>query len=93
MPNLKYESVHIVIIFSDVSYVKLSDDYVSEFSNEIEEVGYKESEDHDMDWIMGERNYVDGVHFIMRFTNDSYLRIGARKMIAQVSDDNNRNGE
>lgn len=82
-----YDNVHrdvIELCFQDVNYFQFTENPFAQYSEQIEEVGYKSVGDNDMDWIMPEKHYTDGDHFILRLVNGADLRIGADKMIATV---------
>lgn len=50
----------------------------------VDEIGYKDLDDDDLDWLLGEKDYQEGAHFVMRLDDDQYVRIGAKDMIAQI---------
>ncbi len=76
---------HINIRFVDVSYFEIDEVFFREYCVDVEEDGYKEAGDEDMDWLLSEKDYEDGVHFVVRFANDACLRIGAGEMVAELS--------
>jgi len=82
-----YRNEHSNIVeihFSDVGYFEFTENPFTETPTEVEEFGYKDIGDDDMDWICDEMNYKPGMHFIVRLRNDSCLRIGAGNMFATV---------
>lgn len=74
----------IEIEFQGVNYFQFTDNPFAQYAEQIDEVGYKTIGDHDMDWILPEKHYSDGDHFVLRLVNGADLRIGADKMIATV---------
>lgn len=84
-----YKNEHndsIDIQFSGVNYFQFTENPFTENPTEVEELGYKELGDDNLDWIAGEVDYSEGMHFVVRLGNDSCLRIGADKMTAKILD-------
>ena len=72
------------IEFKDVRYFTLDGNFFTEYCNDLEEMGYKDPEDADMDWLLDEDEYDDGAHFVIRFGNDACLRIGSADVMAEI---------
>lgn len=72
------------IEFSDIHYFRLDASFFSDDSDDVEELGYKDPADADMDWLLDEDEYVDGAHFVIRFGNDACLRIGSAEVMAEI---------
>lgn len=66
---------NIVIQFLQISHISFSESFFLQPCAEIEELGYKNAEDFDMDWLANENSSNDEFHFIIRFANDEFVRL------------------
>lgn len=76
----------IVMVFHNVSFFSISKDLVSEKIKTIQEIGYKEPDDKDLNWLNGDVNFESSYHIIFRFENDEFIRIEAE--FAEVKESN-----
>jgi hypothetical protein len=53
----------------------------------IQEIGYKDPDDKDLDWLNDERNFTANSQIIFRFENDEFIRVGAGIAEAKEGDD------
>ena len=67
----------VVINFKKISFFKLSDNILNDRVVQIQEMGYKMSDDNDLDWLDNEEHFSDECHMIFRFENDEFIRIQA----------------
>ena len=67
----------IIIVFHNVSFFSISKDLITERIKTIQEIGYKEPDDGDLDWLNGDGNFKATYHIIFRFENDEFIRIHA----------------
>lgn len=81
----KNKGVAISIKFLDVDYFELSPDFTSRLTQDLEEIGYKNPGDKDIDWLVGEKKSTEADHLLFRFANDEFLRIHAKKAYCSVS--------
>lgn len=65
----------LMIRFIDVDYLKFSDGFVQHVTHDLAEIGYKNPQDNDLDWLMGEKNCEALDHMIFRFANDEYIKL------------------
>ncbi len=72
------------IKFRDVDYFELSSNFASKLTHGLEEIGYKNPGDRDVDWLIGENKSTGGDHLLFRFANDEFLRIHAKKAYCSV---------
>lgn len=71
---------HLALVFEQVDYFERSQGTLlpTGLPTGIEEIGFKEPEDSDLDWLMGQPE-VSEVHILFRLYGDEYIRIGAVK--------------
>lgn len=65
----------ILIEFIDVSVLELSYGFTSHINQNLVEMGYKNADDRDYDWLVEERNAFETDHLFFRFDSDEYIRI------------------
>ncbi len=67
------------IVFScfGVHHFEISDGVLAGKAEELEEIGFKEPEDNDLDWLATEEQASKTSHVILRFHNDEYIRVGS----------------
>lgn len=65
----------IKIVFQNMKYLEFSPLLLSNFSPNIEEIGFKEANDHDYNWLLTEEQTDDDCHIFFRFDNEEYLRL------------------
>ena len=68
---------NIKIIFSALHYFKISEDFSKNFSKNIEDIGYKPSEDFDYDFLVPEEQADESFHLVFMFENNGYIRVFA----------------
>lgn len=76
----KESSKVIRIVFVTISYVEVSRGITQDASVNLEEIGYKNPGDDDLDWLIPDENASENDHLIFRFGNDEYLRIFCEKV-------------
>lgn len=67
----------VVINFQNVSFFEISKNFIADRPKTIEEIGYKEPFDEDLDWLNRDENFKVTDHIIFRFENDEFMRIHA----------------
>ncbi|RFP64384.1 hypothetical protein D0N36_14440 [Hymenobacter lapidiphilus] len=67
---------HLALVFEQIDYFERSQGTL--LPTGIEEIGFKEPEDPDLDWLMGQLE-VPEAHILFRLYGDEYIRIGAVK--------------
>jgi hypothetical protein len=65
----------IQIVFQKIKYLEFSPFLLNNFSPNIEEVGFKEANDHDYNWLLTEEQADNDCHIFFRFENEEYLRL------------------
>lgn len=69
--------VSFAVCFRGVSYLEHSYPILGEVPAEIDEVGFKNPDDKDYDWLLTEEQSDANDHLVFRFVNDEILRIFA----------------
>ncbi len=77
-----YEKVSIK--FRGVQYFELSQNFVSKITCDLEEIGYKNPGDMDVDWLIDENKSVESDHIFFRFANDEFIRIYSKEAYCSV---------
>lgn len=77
----------IVIVFHDILFFYISNALMTEKVTTIQEIGYKDPDDKDLDWLNDERNFTANSQIIFRFENDEFIRVGAGIAEAKEGDD------
>jgi hypothetical protein len=70
--------------------VIVSPDFYKNSPRFVDELGYKNQGDDDYDFLLTEEQSIDNDDFVIRFTNDDYIRISAKRI--EVSADPNYAG-
>lgn len=65
----------IQIVFQKIKNLEFSQLLLRDFSPNIEEIGFKEANDHDYDWLLTEEQPDNDCHIFFRFENEEYLRL------------------
>lgn len=65
----------IKLYFKDVSYFQMSENFLKDGTERIEEIGYKEPSDFDLDWLNFEGSQSALQHMFLRFQYDEFIRI------------------
>lgn len=76
--------VEILIKFQDIDYFEVSPKFASNLTYDLEEIGYKNSDDRDVDWLISENKSTDADHLLFRFVNDEFIRIHAKNSYCEV---------
>lgn len=63
------------LIFRNLQFLVFSSNYFLEFSPNVEEIGYKNPDDFDYDWLLNEEQKSQSSHLVIRFENGEYLRL------------------
>lgn len=71
--------------FSQIDYFELSSNFTSRLTHELEEMGYKNPEDNNIDWLIKENKSTEKDHLLFRFINDEFLRIHAKSVHCSIS--------
>jgi hypothetical protein len=70
----------IEMIFTGASYFQLSSNFISNSINTIQEIGYKDPQDFDLDWLNYEIHFHEKQHIFLRFEDDEFIRIYAENI-------------
>ncbi|KJS28275.1 MAG: hypothetical protein VR64_25210 [Desulfatitalea sp. BRH_c12] len=65
-----------VFVFSNLFYLEISNGLLSGNIKQLEEIGYKNPGDSNMDWLITEDKSKGGDHIVLRFQEDEFVRIG-----------------
>ncbi len=76
--------MEVSLIFTKLEHVSVDNGVFVGQSGLVDEIGYKEAEDDDMDWLLPERGYREGAHFVVGFEKEQNLRIASEDMTAEV---------
>lgn len=66
---------NLVLSFSGLEYIYFSKGFFINQSKNIEELGYKEIENENLDWLIQEDKFLPEHHLVIRFDNDEFIRI------------------
>ena len=77
----------IVIVFHNILSFSMSNAFMTEKVTTIQEIGYKDPDDKDLDWLNGEEYFNPNSQIIFRFENDEFIRVGAGVVEGKVGDD------
>ncbi|WP_341224499.1 hypothetical protein [uncultured Arcticibacterium sp.] len=67
------------IVFSSVSFFQMSEHFYMEHPTNLEEIGFKEPDNFDHDWLGAQEHSNEKDHIFFRFRGDEFLRIYAKK--------------
>ncbi|HEX8781495.1 MAG TPA: hypothetical protein VF728_10050 [Nocardioides sp.] len=70
----------VVIEVEGVDYLELTSGVATGKVRDVDEMGYKNPGDRDLDWLLEERASTDGDHFVLRFGPNDFLRIHGQSM-------------
>ncbi|GGF28936.1 hypothetical protein [Hymenobacter cavernae] len=76
------DPAHLVLTFEQVYYFQQSEGL--QLPTSIEEIGFKEPNDFDLDWFM-ERPESEKDHILFRLEDDQFIRIGAEASVLLTS--------
>ncbi len=68
----------ICLKFSSVDYFELSPQFVNGVNQNLSEIGYKNPDDTDYDWLINESKSTRLDHIFFRLANDEYIRLHSR---------------
>ena len=68
----------IVLKFSGVDHFELSPQFANSVSHYLAEMGYKNPDDSDLDWLVDEGRSTKSDHIVFRLANDEYIRLHSR---------------
>lgn len=71
---------YVCIVFENISFFNMSDDFFKVNPKRLEEIGYKECHDFDYDWLNNEYQSKEDYHMVFRFEQDEYLRVYSEKI-------------
>jgi hypothetical protein len=74
----------IVLEFEGLENLDFSENLFTTFSNTIEEIGYKDKNDKDYDWIQSESQSNIESNIFFRFENDGYIKIYSQSAILRL---------
>lgn len=61
--------------FIGVDYLEFSPSFVPKITHDLEEIGYKNAGDADINWLIDESKSTESDHLLFRFANDEFIRI------------------
>lgn len=76
----------IIVKFSGVDFFQLSPQFANFVSDNLSEMGYKNPDDMDHDWLVGESKSTKLDHMFFRLANDEYIRLHSRWAAVVVGD-------
>ena len=74
------------IVFHDILTFSISNTFMTEKVSTIQEIGYKDPDDKDLNWLNSEEHISQTYQIIFRFENDEFIRVGAEVAEVKVSD-------
>lgn len=74
----------LMIKFKGVDYFELSPNFVAKATGDLEEIGYKNPGDMDVDWLINDEKFTKTDHIFFRFGNDEFIRIHSKWALASV---------
>jgi len=75
----------IVFVFHSLDYLELSKGFGTRKITTLEEVGYKEPNDYDTNWILSENQSSPEDHLFFRLSKDDYVRVYSKTVNLLVS--------
>src|SRR5689334_9769772 len=63
--------------FKNFKTFNISKNFFSSSDLTVDQIGYKEKDDTNMDWLIEEENFQEGFDYVIRLMNDEFLRINA----------------
>ncbi len=60
-----------------VHHLEISDGVLAGKAGELEEIGFKEPDDNDLNWLVDEEKASKTFHIVFAFQNDEYIRVGS----------------
>ncbi len=73
------------LLFSDVDYLAVSSEVGKQSERSVHEIGYKEPNDTDLDWLDDEKHATPAAHLFVGLDNDQFVRIHARRVQARLA--------
>ncbi|TVQ84918.1 MAG: hypothetical protein EA357_01630 [Micavibrio sp.] len=79
-PNSEYgeKEPPVLLNFEDVDYLEFSPDFGTRTLSGLAEIGYKNPEDRDDDWLLNEEQAASGDHLFFRMDGDEFVRLHCR---------------
>lgn len=65
-----------LFVFSNLIYAEISGGLLTGNVKQLEEIGYKNPNDLNLEWLIAEEKTSDDDHIIIRFQGDEFVRIG-----------------
>jgi len=78
--NLQERTRSITFIFQSLDYLELSTGFGTRKIDTLEELGYKEPGDYDINWILNENQSSPDAHLFFRLSKDDYIRVHSKKV-------------
>lgn len=78
----------VTLLFNNLKFVEFSNLFFAEFSSNVEEMGYKDPQDKDYMWLMGEEHFTGEQHFVLRLENSEHIRIYSSEVKLLIDDVN-----
>ena len=72
------------MIFSCIEYIEISKGFLLNINDEIDEIGYKNNVDLNLNWTKNENEANDTDHFIFRLINEDFLRVYAKEIRIEI---------
>jgi hypothetical protein len=69
------------IDFDYFTLLKISGNFMSSDNLTIDQIGYKDKNDFDIDWLIEDENFNDDLDLIIRLVDNDYLRINAKTCV------------
>jgi hypothetical protein len=81
IPEFAPDGPGLELMISGITYLWFSPDFCSDELSTVQEMGYKEADDQDMDWLLGEEHWEPDMHFIIVFESGRILRLGCASAV------------
>lgn len=65
----------ISLCFEGIDYLEFSPNFGSKVISSLDEMGYKNSDDFDDEWLLSQEQATNDDHLFLRLDNDSFIRI------------------
>ncbi|MEJ1338508.1 MAG: hypothetical protein RPU40_06480 [Candidatus Sedimenticola sp. (ex Thyasira tokunagai)] len=74
-PSYGERSVSVSLVFNEIDYLELSSNFGSRVIQNLDEMGYKNPDDQDDEWLLDEQQSTPNDHLFIRFEGNDFIRV------------------
>lgn len=73
---------NVSLSFYDIDYLSVSSALLARMTQDVVEIGYKNPDDFDHDWLIRESQATSADHLFIRFSGDEFIRVHSKVAVA-----------